>query len=174
MPEVFKDGAFIETAYARVDDDAPLTGDGVALVSVSRWKQDAAKLLESAQRVGVFVEPADVDDDDLSSLTQAPVIAINFPKFTDGRGYSVARTLRDRLNFQGELLATGDVLIDQIPLMLRCGFGSYSVSHEPTVTALRSNAFKGIQHIYQSPSSGLRWQRRSRSKDGGKSGVSAS
>lgn len=49
-------------------------------------------------------------------------IDLHFPKFTDGRAFSQARLLRQRLNFQGEIRATGDVLIDQLVQMQRCGF----------------------------------------------------
>ena len=52
-------------------------------------------------------------------------IDLHFPKFTDGRAYSQAFLLRRRLGFQGELRATGGVLQDQIPFMLRCGFDSF-------------------------------------------------
>lgn len=53
------------------------------------------------------------------------LIVLNFPKFSDGRAYSQARLLRGRMGYRGELRATGGVLIDQIPFMLRCGFDSF-------------------------------------------------
>jgi uncharacterized protein (DUF934 family) len=53
------------------------------------------------------------------------LIVLNFPKFSDGRAYSQARLLRGRLGFTGELRATGGVLQDQLPFMLRCGFDSF-------------------------------------------------
>ena len=53
------------------------------------------------------------------------LIVLNFPKFSDGRAYSQARLLRERLGYAGELRATGGVLQDQLPFMLRCGFDSF-------------------------------------------------
>ncbi len=53
------------------------------------------------------------------------LIVLNFPKFTDGRAYSQARLLRERLGYRGELRATGAVFLDQVPFMLRCGFDSF-------------------------------------------------
>ena len=53
------------------------------------------------------------------------LIVLNFPKFSDGRAYSQARLLRGRLGYTGELRATGGVLQDQLPFMLRCGFDSF-------------------------------------------------
>ncbi|MEO1206819.1 MAG: DUF934 domain-containing protein [Pseudomonadota bacterium] len=177
LPNVFRSGALVSESYLRIGDDAGLAGDeqtaalraDVLLVPVASWGTPAllsrVPTNETAQRVGVFIQPADVDDDVLPKLLDAPVVAIDFPKFTDGRGYSVARSLRDRLGYSGELLATGDVLIDQIPLMVRCGFDAFSISHGPTVSALKSGAFKGLDHIYQAPDAGRQWQRRARSSD---------
>jgi uncharacterized protein (DUF934 family) len=53
------------------------------------------------------------------------LIMLHFPKFTDGRAYSQARLLRGRLGYRGELRATGNVLRDQLPFLLRCGFDSF-------------------------------------------------
>jgi uncharacterized protein (DUF934 family) len=53
------------------------------------------------------------------------LIVLDFPKFSDGRAYSQARLLRGRMGYRGELRATGGVLVDQIPFMLRCGFDSF-------------------------------------------------
>ena len=53
------------------------------------------------------------------------LIVLDFPKFTDGRAYSQARLLRERLGYRGGLRATGAVLLDQLPFMLRCGFDSF-------------------------------------------------
>jgi len=56
----------------------------------------------------------------------AALIAVDFPKFTDGRGYSIARLLRDRYNFRGELRAIGDVLRDQLFALSECGFDAFA------------------------------------------------
>ncbi len=53
------------------------------------------------------------------------LIVLNFPKFTDGRAYSQARLLRERLGYRGGLRATGAVFLDQLPFLLRCGFDSF-------------------------------------------------
>ena len=58
-------------------------------------------------------------------LDGVELIVLNFPKFTDGRAYSQARLLRERLGYRGELRATGAVFLDQLPFMLRCGFDSF-------------------------------------------------
>ena len=58
-------------------------------------------------------------------LRGVKLVVLNFPKFTDGRAYSQARLLRDRLGYQGGLRATGAVFLDQLPFLLRCGFDSF-------------------------------------------------
>lgn len=86
-----------------------------------------------------------------TSLEMAPLIAIDFPAFTDGRGYTLARLLRQRHGYTGEIRAIGDVLVDQLYYMTRCGFdalalredqhledalralGAFSVSYQPAV-----------------------------------------
>ncbi len=86
-----------------------------------------------------------------AALEAAPLIAIDFPAFTDGRGYSLARLLRQRHGYTGEIRAIGDVLVDQLYYMTRCGFdalalredqrledalralGAFSVSYQPAV-----------------------------------------
>ena len=69
-----------------------------------------------------IIAPANDADPFTLDLTGVQRIDLNFPKFTDGRAFSQARLLRTRLGFQGELRATGDVLIDQLVQMQRCGF----------------------------------------------------
>ena len=86
-----------------------------------------------------------------AELARAPLVAIDFPAFTDGRGYTLARLLRQRHAYDGEIRAIGDVLVDQLFYMTRCGFdalalredqhlddalralGAFSVSYQPAV-----------------------------------------
>ena len=70
-------------------------------------------------------------------------MALAFAKFADGRAFSYARLLRDRYGFRGELRAIGDVLIDEIPLMLRCGFDSFDVTNASTLKALEAHRLPG-------------------------------
>jgi uncharacterized protein (DUF934 family) len=69
-------------------------------------------------------------------LDGVKLVVLNFPKFTDGRAYSQARLLRERLGYTGELRAAGQVYIDQIPFMLRCGFDSFATSQKGFAEAL--------------------------------------
>jgi uncharacterized protein (DUF934 family) len=76
------------------------------------------------------------------------LIVLEFPKFTDGRAYSQARLLRERLGYRGELRATGAVLRDQLPFLLRCGFDSFE-SDQPGFAEALAKARTLFSVVYQ-------------------------
>lgn len=76
----------------------------------------------AAEALGVRLTPDTKVEDLASRLDQIALIEVSFPAYTDGRGYSQARVLREHMGYQGELRAVGDVLIDQLRFMQRCGF----------------------------------------------------
>jgi len=75
-------------------------------------------------------------------------ICIDFPKFADGRGYSAARLLREKYGYKGELRSTGDVLIDQLFFMKRCGFDTFAL-REDQVLEDAIAAFSTFTNPYQ-------------------------
>ncbi|WP_375270188.1 DUF934 domain-containing protein [Sphingomonas sp.] len=82
-------------------------------------------LVDQSNATAVRIEPGDDARALLPSLDRIALIEVSYPSFRDGRGYSVARILREA-GYTGELRAAGDVLVDQIPLMRRCGFDSFA------------------------------------------------
>jgi uncharacterized protein (DUF934 family) len=76
--------------------------------------------------VGVWLDSHEQAEVLADRLERLPIIAINFPVFSDGRGYTLARALRE-LGFAGEIRAQGDVLRDQLCFMQRCGFDSFAL-----------------------------------------------
>lgn len=86
-----------------------------------------------ASEVGVWLDSDEEPEALAPYLDKLPAIAINFPKFVDGRGYSYARILRDRLNFEGEIRAIGDILHDQLFYLKRCGFDAYAVREDKDI-----------------------------------------
>ncbi len=99
--------------------------------------------------VGVLIGPADRVSDLEPHLADLPLIALTFPAFNDGRAFSQASLLRSRYGYSGEIRATGDVLIDQIPLMLRCGIDSFVVSNPTALKRLAEGRLPGIDAYYQ-------------------------
>jgi len=81
-------------------------------------------------------------------LAGVALVVLNFPKFTDGRAYSQARLLRERLGYTGELRATGAVFLDQLPFLLRCGFDSFESEQKGFGGAL-SGARSLFSVVYQ-------------------------
>lgn len=105
--------------------------DGDWLVPLPVWRSARGTLRERGRPVGVLLAPAD-DPSDLAEAGRIDaagmaLIAIDFPVYTDGRGYSIAYLLRTRLGWQGELRAVGDVMIDTIHYQARSGFDSFAV-----------------------------------------------
>lgn len=97
---------------------------------------------------GVCIGPAE-DVSLLAPFTaQLRLISIDFPAFTDGRGYSHARLLRKRMGFDGELRAEGDIRVDQLLFLLRVGFDSFDCNTVPD-TKLLQNTINRFEHNYQ-------------------------
>lgn len=86
----------------------------------------AEPALSPDQKV-IRLEPADDPAKVAGELEGVARVEVNFPKFGDGRGYSIGRLLRERYGYKGELRAIGDVLRDQLRLMFRCGFDAYAL-----------------------------------------------
>lgn len=99
--------------------------------------------------LGVIVTPFDDVGRLEPYLSRLEIIAVSFPAFNDGRAFSQASLLRSRLGYANELRAVGDVLIDQIPLMLRVGIDSFAVSNPTALKRLEERRLPGIPHYYQ-------------------------
>ena len=151
MPLWRREG-FVEDTWAFLGDEVPVSEEGAIVVSLKRWLRERETLASRAAPLGVAVEAGADAQAHLPDLADRPLIALAFDKFADGRSFSYARILRDRLQFGGELRAIGDVLIDEIPLMLRCGFDSFDVTNAPTLHALQAGRLPGSALHYQ-PSS---------------------
>jgi len=114
---------------------------------------------------GVVLQPAEDVRALAPILDRLAIIALTFPAFSDGRAFSQAMLLRERLGYAGELRAIGTVLLDQVPLMLRTGFDSFEVSHAPTIARLKQNRLPGIDLHYQpaadqaAPGQSYSWRR---------------
>ena len=162
---LFVNGTLVgEDAWTPAPADGDIPADRPVIVGKARYLAEREALASRNAPLGLRIEAGEdlvgLEDD----IGRFALVALRFPKYTDGRGYSIARLLRERHGFTGELRATGDVLRDQIPYMRRCGFDSFEVSHEPTVRALVEGRVRGVTHHYQpaaiaEPAPGLRWRR---------------
>ena len=103
--------------------------------------------LEQSNATAVRVEPGDDARLLIPFLDRLALIEIAFPSFMDGRGYSSARVLREA-GYTGELRAAGDVLLDQIRHMVRCGFDSFA-PQKPIAREAAEEAIARFEHVYQ-------------------------
>ena len=102
---------------------------------------------EQTNAAAVRLEPGDDARDLLPFLDRLQLVEVNFPVFGDGRGYSAARILREA-GYQGELRAQGDVLVDQIAFMRRCGFDSF-MPDAPLDEAVVADSLARYADVYQ-------------------------
>jgi uncharacterized protein (DUF934 family) len=129
MPKLIKNGEVLEDRWTLLRDvsspaDLP-TADPV-IVPLALWTSHRDALRQRGA-VGVWLGPTDDPAVLVGDLEALPVVAIDFPKFADGRGYSIARLLRERYDYRGELRAVGDVLRDQLYNMAECGFDAFAI-----------------------------------------------
>ncbi|MBL0001681.1 MAG: DUF934 domain-containing protein [Sphingomonadales bacterium] len=129
-------------ADLRFRSDEPLEQPAVTL--------DA--FLDQTNATAVRLEP---DEDArllIPHLARLALVEVAFPKFRDGRGYSAGRILREA-GYTGELRAQGDVLVDQIPLMRRCGFDSFA-PESPINEDVAAASLARYDHVYQAAADG--------------------
>jgi uncharacterized protein (DUF934 family) len=108
-----------------------------------------AMLLERGTPLGLVLAGDDTLGDIAKDLPRFALIALVIGKFTDGRAYSLARALRDRHGYRGELRACGDVLRDQIKFLQRVGFDTLEITDPGTLAALAGNRIVMLRHFYQ-------------------------
>ena len=130
MKALIRDGSLVDDDWRFVGDDEPLPAGGAVLVSLERWQRDREALLARGTPVGVRLRSDQPPEQIAGDLDRLALVALEFPKFRDGRAYSYARILRERYGFAGELRAVGDVLMEQLHFMLRTGFNAFELESD--------------------------------------------
>jgi uncharacterized protein (DUF934 family) len=160
MP-LIKNGEFADNDWVLVGDEDALPTDAPVIVSASRWQAERDTLGGRNAPLGVKLEAGEAPELIADDLDRFQLVAVNFPAFKDGRGFSYASLLRDRYGFEGEVRAVGEVLRDQWSLMLRCGFDAFDVAEGTKIEAF-NEAIGELSHVYQATSDGQKtiWQLR--------------
>ena len=164
-PRLWTGKEFATDAWRLIGDDVDFPIGGYAIVSLARWRAEQPALAALGVPIGVFVQPSEALDLETDDIARLALIALNFPKFSDGRAYSTARRLREA-GYGGEIRATGDVLLDQLPLMLRAGFSTFEITNAATVRALESAPLPAVSRVYQAGAEAADQGWRSRRKAG--------
>ena len=147
MSQIIRKRAIVEDDFVHVADADALPAAGKPIVTLARYVKAGGELHERYPALGVRL-PSDKLPSDLPQTGVLAVIAIEFPRFSDGRGYSVGRMLRERHRFTGELRAVGWVLRDNLSYMERCGFDAFELKPgKPLESALQ--AFGEFSTTYQ-------------------------
>lgn len=123
---------------------------GDVIVPLELWLARREDLLPRAEAgsIGLWLDANEAPEAIADDLQRFAVIAVNFPKFGDGRGYSIARLLRERYGYKGELRAIGDVLHDFLYFMKQCGFDAFALRDDQDVNEALT-AFDTFSDGYQ-------------------------
>lgn len=151
MPKLTKHGELLTDNWqvvAKESTPAPAdlsTGQWLAHI---KWYLENQNELTGRDNVGVWLDSDDEAESVLSLIDRLAVIGVNFPVFTDGRGFSIGRTIRERYKFAGELRAIGNFMQDQLFYLKRCGFDTFSVSDNADVESM-AVSLKDFSDCYQ-------------------------
>lgn len=134
MTRIIRNGRIVEDDWRRIDPKnapvfAPAAGEAGLIIPLARymaWRETGQLSAESC-RTGVLLGPDDAPESVRPFLPQLALVAVHFPAFTAGRGYSLGRLIRMRYGFAGELRAVGDILRDQLYFLKQCGFNAFEL-----------------------------------------------
>lgn len=154
MAQLIKNGASASDSWQILElaegesPEAVALPDGDVIFPLAVWQARKDEIV-SRPTIGLLLQPADRVEDIAGDLASFNLIAVNFPKFVDGRGYSTAALLRQRYGYTGELRAVGDVLHDQLFFMRRVGFDSYALKDGKNLAYAIEAGFKPFGDAYQ-------------------------
>ncbi|CAM5473390.1 hypothetical protein ATER59S_03182 [Aquamicrobium terrae] len=141
---------FREDEWSHAESAAALAGNGCFILpSEVLLELDPAERRLVRERLGVLLQPGDQIEPVVDLLGEIALVALAFPAFSDGRSFSKAQLLRSRHGFSGALRATGQVLVDQLPHMLRVGFDEFEIADPVLLKRLEEKRLDGLPLFYQ-------------------------
>ncbi|MGH6810906.1 MAG: DUF934 domain-containing protein [Methylocella sp.] len=147
MP-VFKGDGFVPDDWRNLAPEEDLPPGGKVILTLAQG-QARARAQTGNIPLGLLIEPGQDIRAIAPDLARFALVAVAFPKFTDGRGYSLAHLLRGHFGYAGELRATGEVLFDQLQLLARCGFDSFEIRDVATIRLLEAGRRPSLGIFYQ-------------------------
>ena len=145
MPKLIKNNqaSVDEWQQVNMDQAATITGEslnsGFWLLPLETFVQLSDSIDLSLNNVGIWLA-SDTNLEALpTNINALPVIALNFDAFADGRSFSLARVLREQLDYSGEIRAVGAFIQDQLTYLKRCGFDAFSVADDANIDSLISS-----------------------------------
>jgi uncharacterized protein (DUF934 family) len=122
-----KNGELVASSFVDASGAEAIPPAGAVIVSLEQWQAHRDELLARGTPLGIRLHSDQPPELIAPDLAHFAVVALEFPKFRDGRAYSYARLLRERYGFKGELRAVGEVLLEQLFFMLRTGFDAFDI-----------------------------------------------
>jgi len=155
---LIKAGKVVADAFVDVSAAEAIPATGAVIVSLDQWNAQRDALTARGTPLGLRLHsdqsPELIAEDPTDEVGRFALIALEFPKFRDGRAYSYARLLRERYGFKGELRAVGDVLMEQLFFMLRTGFDAFDLQQSPDPVAAFQTAMSDFSVWYQPTADG--------------------
>ena len=146
---LIKNGTITETDnWLWIDDDHDIPGEGDIVVGLERWQAERESLEGRNGGLALRLRSDQLAESIADDLHRFAMIALEFPKFTDGRAFSTARLLRERYGFTGELRAFGHIIQDQFLFLERSGFDALEVDDRTDLEAWRK-AVAVVDLVYQ-------------------------
>jgi uncharacterized protein (DUF934 family) len=155
MP-LLRKGEIVDDPWVVVADGEPLPDDKPALISLDRWKAERDSLAGRNLPIGVKLKSDQSPETIREDLGRFKLVALDFPHFKDGRAYSYARLLRERMGYTGEIRAVGNVLRDQFLFMDRCGIDTLEVKDGAKAVEAWKQSLSEISVYYQPTADGRR------------------
>ncbi len=152
MP-LIKAGKLADDPWRLLADDEAAPAEGPIVVGLERFRREQNALLAREGPLGIRLKAGQHPRAIAENVQRFALIALEFAKFTDGRAYSYARTLRERYGYRGELRAVGHVLRDQLLFMQRCGFDSFELARADAAEAF-AKALAELSVWYQPAADG--------------------
>ncbi len=146
---LFKNDVFAPDEWRALaqGEDPPL--EGKVILTLPQWRASAPQLQAANVPIGLLLEAGAPAQEVAPDLPRFALVAIDFPKFSDGRGFSMARQIRRAGGFSGELRAVGDILFDQLQHLARCGFDAFEIKDAATIRLLEKGRRPGLGLFYQ-------------------------
>lgn len=155
MAQIIKHGALADSAWVQ-GDAAQLSGGAQVVLPLADYLAFRAgnPAAEQLARAAVLLKPADDVLQLAAHAASLPLVVVDFPEFKEGRGYTQARLLRDRLGFKGELRAIGQIRPDLMNHLARCGFDAFELAAGEKVDVALAE-LKRFSVAYQPDAAGL-------------------
>jgi uncharacterized protein (DUF934 family) len=146
---LLKAGHVVDDTFLDASGAEAIPPAGPVIVSLAQWQMQRDALLRRGTPLGLRLHSDESPEPIAGDVGHFALIALEFPKFRDGRAYSYARLLRERYGFKGELRAVGDVLMEQLFFMVRTGFDAFDLQQSPDPVAAFQTALKDFSVWYQ-------------------------